>query len=175
MSFKFDINLSDDDYFEFNKFVNLKTAYGKKQLLSARIAVAIMFLAVIFIILVLDGLSLMFYISAPLLAVVLLVYEILFPSILVKNIKKQLNKMKSSGKMPYLPHSVIEFFEDRFVETADTQRSEILYSSIEKIGVNEGKAIYLHTDVLRAYIIPLSVFASESQYIEFFDFITAKV
>jgi len=175
MNCKFDITKTDDDYFEFNKFVSFKTPYGRKQLLSARIMVAVMFAVMALAVLLINGLSLAFYISAPLLAVALVVYEIMFPRFMEKSIKKQINKVKESGKLPYSPHSVMEFYDDKFVEITEKERSEILYSSIERVSVNENKALYLHSDVLRAYIIPLSVFESEAQFNGFLDFISAKV
>ncbi|MBQ3101062.1 MAG: YcxB family protein [Clostridia bacterium] len=174
MNYKFDITTTDDDYFEFNKFVNFKTSYGRKQLGLMRILIAVIFVAFAVLSLIYNGFSLNFYITAPLLLILLLIYELTLPKMLTRGIKKHIKVIKKSGKMPYSPYSVMEFYEDRFVEITDISRSETLYSSIEKISENENKAIYIHTDVLRGYIIPLSVFESKVQYNEFLDFISAK-
>ena len=67
--------------------------------------------------------------------------------------------------MPYSPSSVIDFYEDRFIETTAENKTEQLYSSVERISVIENRIIYL---------IPVASFESTSQYDEFLDFMKTK-
>ena len=48
------------------------------------------------------------------------------------------------------------------------------YALIEKIAVTD-RAIYIYTNSLSAYIIPVSVFATEAEKSEFLEFISSKV
>lgn len=167
--------MTEADYFEFNKFFNLKSAQGRENLKLARARVAVMFFAIIIIALGMMRLSLEFYIFAPLMLVFLIVYEIALPKLYIRALKKSIEKMKKDGKLPFSFDYVIEFHEDRFIETSETEKTEAVYSVIENISVNDGVAIYLHKDVRRAHVVPFSAFESEEQINEFLDFIIAKV
>lgn len=76
--------------------------------------------------------------------------------------------------MGYSPESVIEFYEDSFKETTPDNITEQKYSAIERISVVDGKMIYIHTNNILAYMLPISSFSSNEQYNDFFDFIKTK-
>ena len=76
--------------------------------------------------------------------------------------------------MGYSPSSVIEFYEDSFVETTPDNKTEQRYASIERISIVDNKMIYIHVNNIMAYILPLSCFETKEQYDEFFEFIKTK-
>ena len=53
MRFLFNVNLSDQDYFDYNVFWAIKSPYGKKQMISFRVILTALF--VVFILLSLYG------------------------------------------------------------------------------------------------------------------------
>lgn len=56
MNYKFDVNLTDKDYTDFNIFWMLKSTYGKKQLLKCRVIIFLIFaLSALFVLLTGDG------------------------------------------------------------------------------------------------------------------------
>ena len=73
--------------------------------------------------------------------------------------------------MGYSPSSVLEFYEDRFIETTEEKRTEQKYSAVERISIVDNKMIYIHVNNIMSYMLPLSCFESKEQYDCFFDFI----
>ena len=57
MLFELKVNLTDEDYFEFNKFHMIRSHYGRSQMLKVRLMIAAIFVLAIFIFGMGDGLS----------------------------------------------------------------------------------------------------------------------
>ena len=91
------------------------------------------------------------------------------------SLKFQIKAMKKSGKMPYSAEAVMEFGEKTFTETTPENKSELKYSSIERVSIVGGKLIYIHINNLMAYLLPFEAFESVDEYNRFFDFIKTKV
>ena len=68
--------------------------------------------------------------------------------------------------MGYSPVSKITFYEDRFEEITETNKTEQIYSSIERVSVVDKKYIYIHVNSIMAYIVPFSCIESREQYDE---------
>ncbi len=174
MYYKFDVVVTEKDYFDFNKFYMTKSHYGKKQILTFRLIItAIMLLSVI--ISVADGslsTETLSSIVPPL--VFLLIFQIGLTSFITWLIKRHIKQIKKTGKMPYSSSSVIEFFEDSFSETTECDKTEHKYSVIERISIVNEAMIYIHINNTAAYILPVACFESNAQYWEFMDFIKTK-
>lgn len=76
--------------------------------------------------------------------------------------------------MGYWPESVIEFWEERFIETTPDNKTEQKYSAIERVSIVDNKMIYIHINSLMSYMLPLTCFESKEQYYNFIHFINAK-
>ena len=128
MKYSFNITLTDEDYYEFNQFWMIQSHYGKKQKNYVRISFMMTILLAIFLMLLCSEFALWTRYTSAVLALILLVFEFAFTPLLKLSIKSQLKQMKKSGKMPYSPASVIEFYEDRFVEmTAENKTKQNSY------------------------------------------------
>ncbi|MBR4845922.1 MAG: hypothetical protein IKU98_05835, partial [Bacteroidaceae bacterium] len=77
-------------------------------------------------------------------------------------------------KMGYSPLSVIEFYEDVFIETTPENKTEQKYTAIERVSVVDNKVVYIHVNNIMSYILPVSRFESKKQYDEVFEFINTK-
>lgn len=174
MKYKFQINISDNDYLEYNKFHMLRSPYGKKSLTSLRFALCVIVLSMALISLIANNFSLDSLITVIPVFIVLLLAQIFLKKFLEISIKASVSQLKKRGKMAYSASSVMEFFDDGFMETAKEQRVEQKYSAIERISVVEGKYVYLHVNNVMAYIIPNVSFGSHEQYREFVKFINEK-
>ena len=174
MRYSFHITLTDEDYYGFNQFGMLQLPYGKRQVNYARIMIAVSILLVIFVVMLGSEFALWARHTTVILVLFLLIIEFAFTPILKHALKMHLKQIRKSGKMPYSPSSVIEFYEDRFIETTAENKTEQLYSSVERISVIDNKIIYLHINNLMAYLIPVASFESTSQYDEFLDFMKTK-
>ena len=103
------------------------------------------------------------------------VWQILLPAYNKFFVRLNVNRVAKSGKLPYSPHAVMEFYDDHFSEKDGVSSMESEYAAIERISVIEGKVVYLQRDSLAAYIIPMSAFESDEQYCAFIDFMSTKV
>lgn len=175
MKFRFNINLTDDDYLAFNKFYMLKSKYGKKTTLVCRIITAVMGFIGFLAFFTENGRTLAAFISALFILIVFAIFELCFNRIYSFIIKLQIKSLNKVGKAGYTPISVLEFYDDYIAELTADKRTEEKYSSIERISVvTENKIIYIHTNNIAAYLLPFAVFESPEQYNEFFDFIKTK-
>jgi len=100
--------------------------------------------------------------------------QILLIKVFTWAFKSGIRAMKKNGKMGYSPESVIEFYEESFIETTPENKSEQKYFAIERISIVDNKMIYIHVNNVLAYIIPLSCFESKQQYDDFIEFIKTK-
>ena len=174
MKYKFQINISDNDYLEYNKFHMLRSPYGKKSLSSLRLMICVIVIAMSLISLISQGFSTNSIIVVAPVLVVLILAQIFLKKFLELSIKASVSQLKKRGKMAYSSSSVMEFFDDGFMETAKEQRVEQKYSAIERISVIEGKYFYLHVNNVMAYIIPNASFESREQCREFIKFVNGK-
>lgn len=174
MKYKFQIHLDDNDYLEFNKFHMLRSPYGKKQIMSLRMTMCAITLAMVLISLIINSFSIDSFISVIPLLVIITLFQISLKKITISNLKSAISRAKKKGKMPYSPSSVIEFFDEGFMETTKDQRTEQKYSALERVCVVEGKYVYLYVNNIMAHIIPNVSFDSREQYKEFLSFINEK-
>ena len=174
MRFKFDITLSDNDYFDYIVFMVMKSPYGKKQIIKFRVIIAVMLLAFCFISLWGGGFTAEAFLGIiPYLAMLILV-EILFAPIFAWILKSQIKSLKKSGKMAYSPSASIEFFDEEFIEISEENRIESKYSTVERVSVIKGEAIYIHVNNAMSYILPSACFESDEQREDFLAFIKTK-
>lgn len=174
MKFRFDIRLTEEDYLNFNIFHLYNDPSSKKNLLIIRICLnVILFSALIF----------QFFVSRDIAAIIVTAVLLVIPVVLLNVFynkywefitKKQIKSMKKSGKLPFPPESVLEFYDDYGVEITPYARTEHKHSAIEKIYLSDHRYIYMYINSSQAYIIPLSAFSSEEHFNSFMNFISTK-
>ena len=174
MHFKFDITLTDRDYLDYNIFWTLKSPYGKKQLFTFRITIAVIMLVIALLSLYGGGFSPKAWLGIIPYAVLLLLLELLLDRFFVWSIKGQLASLKKKGKMGYSPLSKMEFYEQSFVEMTPQNKTEQIYSAIERVSIIRDKIVYLHVNNVMSFLIPFSCFASREQCDAFIAFIKTK-
>ena len=164
---KFEIRLTDEDYFAFNKFHAIRSPYGKKNVRNCRIIIVCIFGLAILCTLISGNFTLDSVLQSIPYSVLLLLFEIFLKSFWVATVKSTIKQLKKKGKMAYTPFSILEFKERSFTETCDEHVTEQSYASVERISVIKEKYIYLHTNNLAGFIIPASVFSCKREYEEF--------
>ena len=174
MKFQFNVNINEEDYLDYNKFWMLRSHYGKKQMSTFRIIIAVIIGLIIFISLYGGNFTLDSFIGIIPMAILLVLYELLLSPLFVLFLKCHLKSLKKKGKMGYSPSSVIEFYEDVFIETTPENKTEQKYLSIERVSVVDNKVVYIHVNNIMSYILPFSCFESNEQYNEFLEFIKTK-
>ncbi len=174
MNFRFDVRLNDNDYLDFNRFWMIKSPYGKKQLRSFRIILSVLYCLLVFLLLYNSGFTTEAFIGVVPVVIILVLSVVFWPKFLSWSLKWQIKGLKKSGKMGYSPVSVMEFYEDSFVETTPENKTEQKYSAVEQISIVDNRIIYIHTNNVMAYLLPLSCFESEEQYQDFLNFMKTK-
>ncbi len=174
MKFKFDVKVNDQDYLDYNVFWMIRSPYGKRQLKTFRITFSILFGIIVLIYLFSGRFSSLPFLEMLPMLIVFVLFQLLLKPSFVWSLKGSIKNLKKSGKMGYSPESVIEFYEDSFVETTPENKTEQKYSMVERISIVDNKMIYIHVNNIMSYILPLSCFESKEQYDNFFDFIKTK-
>ena len=175
MKYQFQISLTEDDYLQFNLFHALRSPYGAKNTLRIRILtdlILVLFVALFFIF---DGVNTGTVAAAVAMLIYIIVVHLCYRRILTSTIKRNIKAQKKRGKVAFSPLSTMEFFEDHFVESTEENRTEQKYTVVERISVVENRYVYLHTNSLMAYIIPMASFASKEEYQAFFEFARANI
>ncbi len=174
MNYKFNVNLTDTDYIDLNMFINIRSYYAKEFQKKTRILYTALCLAIILITLISGGFSKEAFIGNISTIVILLVFQLLFNKFLALSLKSRIKVMKKTGKMPYSPDNVMEFYNDYFVKNTADEKNEVKYTAIERVSVIENKYIYIHVNCVQTYILPMRAFASTEQFYFFLAFLKTK-
>jgi len=174
MNFRFNVNVDDQDYLDYNTFWMLRSPYGKKQIISFRITITVLFTIFIFISLFSGKFTVDSFLGIIPMLIVLFLAQIFLTKFFAWSLKGQIKTLKKSGKMGYSPSSIIEFSEDSFIETTSYNKTEHTYSAIERVSIVDNKMIYIHINNVMSYMLPLSCFESKDEYDKFFHFIKTK-
>lgn len=175
MKFKFNVNITQEDYIELNRIVMTETPAGKKSSkISNLVFIAVCVILVLFTLVTSKFSGEGFIVTGVLIIAFLLVHLTLNKAInnlAIKATAKSLTKIK--GKLPYSEHSVLEFYDDVFVEITDDNKSEMKYSAIENVFVNENLVV-LFINSMQAYIVPTRSFESNEQKNSLVAFLNGK-
>ena len=174
MLFQLNINLSEDDYLDFNKFHSFESMHGKKLINKTRIffVLAMIFLAALFLLVM--GLTIFSITYAALLLLFTLLYMVFFKKILTRNVKTQIKRLKKVGTLPFDPVSTLEFHEDKMVEITAEKRTEQSYSIFERICVVKDRFILLYNSSVGAYILPIMQVKAQVNQEELINFLSNK-
>ena len=174
MLYKFEIEMTDNDYYECNKYHLTDSPDVKKSMILGKLIIPAIFLMDIIynIIQCFDWFSLTFYLVFY--GVISVIWFLTYKPFTLLFFKMQMKFMKKCGKMPYDKHSEMEFYDNYFVEKTENTKEEIQYNAIFKVRVNEPKAIYIYKNVVTAYIVPFSSFNSDDERNKFINFISEK-
>ncbi len=174
MFFRFNINLTEEDYLAFSQFTSFESVLGKKQLTKSRIVFIALMAFMVVLLLILCRFTLPAIGFAIFVTLITLIYMLLLKKILTLNIKAQIKRMKKTGTLPCDFESVYEFNEESITETSSTARTEQSYRAIEKICVVKDRYILLYNSSISAYILPIQQIKAQSNADEFLRFISEK-
>ncbi len=175
MKFRFEVNLTEEDYYRFNCFSLKNAPHSKQMILNLRLLICLIFLIVVFNFASIGEVSVLE--SSITIIVWALFFGILQLLLLPCEkllLKLQIGSMKKNGKLPYSAHAVVEFDDDDFTEITETRRIQQAYCNIEKIYVSGGETVYIFVNALSAQILPMSAFGSKAHLDAFIDFIITK-
>lgn len=175
MKYKFECNLDDKDYYEFNKYHFLNSPDMKKSNFIWKISVPIFFLIILLYSILNNYDKLYILVSIFLFSIASFVWCWSYKYLTILFLKFYIKLLKKNGKMPYSSNSTVQFFDDYFEEVTTDTKSEIKYTAILRVDISENNNIYIYTNPILAYIIPFSCFKSVEQQEEFLKFIKEKM
>ena len=146
---KYNIDLNDNDYIEFNYSYLKHSKIGKYSLLATRISFPIaMFVFVLALLIIKIEIGLVISVAAvAVLSTVL--WWFIVPVLMRRNIKKDI----SDGKLLYHEKASVEFLDDRIVETCEQGETVVKYSDIVNVYEEKGY-IYIFYGAMQAFILP---------------------
>lgn len=175
MPYRFQITLSEEDYFSFNIFHLLESPEGKKNLLRGRlIFIGISVLLCIGICLFVRNDPQFVTTYCFLFGSFVLVYMLLLKKLHRRNIKRQIQRLIKQGKLPFGDPSTIEFFEETVVDSSVGQRLEVRYDALDKALIVNNEYIYLYTNAVTAIILPICQVRAQADMGEFLAFLKEK-
>ncbi len=174
MAFQFNVNVTEQDYIDYNMFVLTRTPSGKKQIMKIKITATAIYAVGVLAALLIIGLSKISLVIAICALAGCIVYHISFNKSMKNSFIRQMETMKKNGNLPYSPCSVLQFYDKSFIEITQMHKNETAYAAIERIDIVDNKIIYIFINSTLAYLLPLAAFSSAEQYNAFSDFIKAR-
>lgn len=170
MKFKFDININDDDFYKFNEFIILRSPYGKKSMMSLRLAIVVMLGLFSVMSFVMNGVTKGTLIALIPTAALILIMQLVLNPVMKSTLKKQLKTMSDS----FSPKAAMEVYEDKIVYNDKDGEHNLRLGALERVSIIKGKYVYLHASSSKGYIIPMESFESGEQYAEFESLLKEK-
>lgn len=174
MLFRLNINQTEEDYFNFNRFHATETPQGKKSIKKAHIIFVLGIAMLMAIIVLLEGWTTFTMICAVILGLHCVFYFVTYKKTVVKNLRKQIKRLKETGKLPFDPVSTFEFHEDKLVEITEDTHTERKYASIERVCVFKDSYIFLYNSSVTAYVLPISQIRAQVNQEDFIRFLSQK-
>lgn len=175
MKFQFFVTLTDNDYLDYNMFCSKNSEHVKKLIRIYRILIGTTGFLIIFNITLSNNFS-----PESTRESLIILANVVVLIIALSKINRALTLLRAKRLLRdnnhklYDPKAVLDFYDDKFTETTPSERCERRYSTIESVAVLSGKAVYLRTDKLRAFIIPMNLFTSYDHYNDFINFLRSK-
>ena len=173
MNFKFNVNLTEQDYLDFNVFAATKTPHGKGTILRTRLILTAIVAVATLLIWLSKGVGRTSIVITVLYALILLYLQLYLVRRTKNSLKSYINGLKKQGKLPYSPYSTMEFNDESIIETDESSVTERKYSAVEAISIDKN-AVYVFIGATQAFILPFSCFVSREQMDAFIAFLTAK-
>lgn len=173
MHYRINVNLTEEDYFEFNKFVQFNAPAGKKNFTATRIIMSLLPVIVV----ILGRISTGF--NTELLAEIILMIPLsvlvffTFKPFVWFFTKIQIKAMMKKGPL-YSSVSCIEFYDDHLIEYTSQKQTQSAYSTIKSVFIVNSQTAYIFENAVSAIIVPASVFSSAQEWNGFVEFLSAK-
>lgn len=169
--FTFQYEISENDYYEFNRFQLWNTPENKKQILLYRFMYPLRFMILATILsFALKRYNLIFYTYFGLCSIF---WVVSYRKLLEYAIRRNIARIKKIGRLPYSASGTLSFFENELTDFSPISQMKIPYSSITKIA-QTNTAFYLFFGALQAVIVPFPVFQDEQEMISFIEYIKQK-
>lgn len=150
---KYQIHLNDKDYLQFNIFYATHSKVGKHSIRMARLAFPLVAAAAVFIFILAGAAYGLIIGEAVILAIASLYWELYLPKYIEKSVRKNIERIKTDGKMPYHAHSEIELLDSMIIERSAHGQIRVSREEIEAV-YDEPEYLYIFYGAAQAFLIP---------------------
>ena len=171
--FEFHVTLNDDDFCLFNEYVVSNDPAWAKSINGVRVMAVIVSAAFI-------GLVWMGAFHPAIKTIITIVVALLSVAFVnsvksgtLKSVRRNIDKQKEAGRLPYSKEATFFFEEDCVYETTPENETKSGYDIIEKV-VETDRFVYVFVSVSSAHIIPVTAFADDAEKHSFLAFIESK-
>lgn len=174
MHYRVNVNLTDNDYFEFNKFVQFNAPAGKKNFTVARTIISLLPFVVVLLHGISDGFNIELLAKFILMIPMCVLLFFTFKPFLWFVTKTQIKAMMKKGPL-YSSASCIEFYEDYLIEYTSQKQTQSAYSTMKDVFIVNSQIAYIFENAVSAIIVPASAFSSAQEWNGFVNFLSVKV
>ena len=165
------VNLNDEDYIAFNINHQFGTKSGKDAIMLGKIIHVFLCIGLIIFICTLDAGPILTVIE---IAAVIGLYAFLlitYDSRMKKRIRKKVEQIKKTGKLPYEPEATIDLNDDCIMEYTPSTTRKIEWKDIEQVRTDE-EHVYLQFSTMQALLIPFRCVGDQKD--QLLSLVTAK-
>ncbi len=174
MKFRLNVNVTDADYYDFNKFYMFHSKTAAKSRTLTRITAILMYVVFGWLFIKAEGFSFKSGVFIGFLVIVMVIMQIFLNKFFWLLTKRRIDVSKKKGNLKYSKAVVYEFYDDIFHDITETEKSEVKYCVIECVRVIEGRMILLQRSENSSYILPVSCFTAKEECEAFLSFIKTK-
>ena len=149
----FDVDITEDDYINFNIFTTFNSEQGKKMILMGRMLGICISLLVMLVLVIAGASTYLIICEAVFLTIFSIVIFFRYPGMVKKRIRKGIIKMKDEGKLPYVEKATLEFREDELFENRMDGTKLMPYTDFIDACVTDD-CIYLRQGAQMAVLLP---------------------
>lgn len=173
--FKFNVNLTEQDYYKFNNFNNEESKFGKKLVFMTRIFFLILYFITVSFFINKHGVNTTTFISLIPMFIIGVLFIVFIKRILRFFNKRGTTTLEKMGKKLYSPVSTVEFSDEYVLETTPETETKLNYTVLENAYIVRNEDVYIYINIQQVLIIPRKCFDSQEQWDSFLEFIKSKL
>lgn len=162
---KISVTVYDLDYMKFNEYHMLNSRQGKKTLATYKLAMPVFSIVAILILALLGVHTAILIAEIVFLTVFSVIWLFKSSELYFKEARKNIEKLKQEGKLPYTQNAVLEFGDEAIVETTDNSMKKVEYREVNRIGFTE-EHIFIFFGAVEAFVIPKRCITEEQTALE---------
>lgn len=169
--YRFDYDITEQEYMQFNEYHLLNSPSGKRTLLLTKCMGFIVSIAIIIAAGIIGDDKGQLLMNAVFLAVFSIIWFARGKHIALKNMNKQLKKLKKEDGKLYSNKGTIIFDDKLITDMSEDKELKTPYSTVTKLCTGNG-ALYIYISPIMAFIVPTRLLNNNTE--EFKTFLESK-
>ena len=167
-------HVTDEDYLDFQYHHMNQTKLDKKTAWIFRLTGPVVVAIVLLLFWIAGADKVLLLLEAVVLTIFAIIWLIRWKQLMMRSLRKKLQKQAKTNQRPYCSQSTYQFEEDVFIVSDGETEIKSAYSTILQAFVTE-TALYLYVSPTNAFILPLHHFTGTAQRSEFLTWLKSKL